>query len=89
MLETWKEQCIRDIAIYESSVINQALRTWCDWEAYCAENSMSSNVPEETHLGLQVLIDSETSASGPLAAFDTMKWLNGEPQGASRAGRDH
>ena len=75
MLETWKDQCIEDIAIYEASTINQALRTWCDWEAYCTENNMSSNVPEETHLGLQIWMKGKTSASGPLAAFNTMKWL--------------
>ena len=37
LLDAWREQCIQDIAIYEASVINQAVRAWCDWGAYCAE----------------------------------------------------
>ena len=75
LLEAWKEQCIQDVSIYEASVINQAVRTWCDWEAYCTENGMSACVPEETYLGIQIWMKGKPSASGPLAAFNTMKWL--------------
>ena len=51
------------------------MRTWCDWEAYCTESGLSACVPGGTYLGIQIWLKSTLSASGPLAAFNTMKWL--------------
>ena len=63
------------MTIYEAATIDQALRTWCGWEAYCTYNNVSSNVPGETHLCIQMWMKGKASASGPLAAYNTMKWL--------------
>ena len=74
-LDQWRQQCIGDIAEFEERYIMHGLRTWSLWERYCAENSITPTAMEDNTLSVQVWIKSHASATGPLAAYNAMKWL--------------